>query len=130
LAEYEQLSHLVVADEQLFTQHLFEPGHVASALVAYDDAPAEIVGFALWFRTFSTFLGRPGIWLEDLFVRPAARRRGHASALLRALRASTDGRVEWAVLDWSEDAQRFYRGLGANPLDEWTTWRWDPAGEV
>ena len=98
---------------------------VASALVASDDT-SDIVGFALWFRTFSTFLGQSGIWLEDLYVRPLARRRGHATSLLRALRTRTEGRVEWSVLDWNENAQAFYRGLGAAPLDDWTTWRWDP----
>ena len=126
LAEYERLSDAVVSDEARFEQHLFGPNAVASALVAED--AGEIVGFALWFRTFSTFLGRPGIWLEDLFVRPGARGGGHGKALLEALRAKTDGRVEWAVLDWNEPAQGFYRNLGAAPLDEWTVWRWPPAG--
>jgi GNAT superfamily N-acetyltransferase len=124
LAEYERLAEAVVSDEALFEEHLFGPGAVASALVAEDDG--AVVGFALWFRTFSTFLGRPGIWLEDLYVRPSARRNGHGRALLEALRAKTDGRVEWSVLDWNELAQGFYRRLGAAPLDEWTTWRWPP----
>jgi GNAT superfamily N-acetyltransferase len=126
LAEYERLADAVVSNEALFDEHLFGANAVASALVA--EVGGEIVGFALWFRTFSTFLGRPGIWLEDLFVRPSARGGGHGRALLEALRAKTDGRVEWAVLDWNEPAQGFYRRIGATPLDEWTVWRWPPAG--
>ncbi len=125
LAEYERLADQVVSSEAMFERHLFGPDPVARALVAEDAGPARaVVGFALWFPTFSTFLGRPGIWLEDLYVRPDARRHGHGRALLDALRERTDGRVEWSVLDWNEPAQRFYRTLGAAPLDEWTTWRW------
>ena len=81
---------------------------------------------ALWFRTFSTFLGRSGIWLEDLFVRPEQRRRGHGLALLRHLRTLTDGRVEWVVLDWNTSAQTFYDDLGAAPVPGWTRYRWLP----
>jgi GNAT superfamily N-acetyltransferase len=124
LADYERLRDAVESDESMFEHYLFDDGSVAHALVA--EEAGEVVGFALWFRTFSTFLGRPGIWLEDLFVQPAARGQGHGRALLEALRARTDGRVEWSVLDWNEPAQAFYRGLGAAPLDEWTTWRWRP----
>jgi GNAT superfamily N-acetyltransferase len=124
LADYEQLRDQVESDAAMFEHHLFDDGAVAHALVAEDDG--EIVGFALWFRTFSTFLGRPGIWLEDLYVRPPARRNGHGRALLDALRQRTDGRVEWSVLDWNEPAQAFYRQLGAAPLEEWTTWRYGP----
>ena len=83
-----------------------------------------MAGFALWFRTFSTFLGRPGIWLEDLFVRPSSRGRGHGRALLDALRELTDGRVEWAVLDWNESSIAFYESLGARPVPGWTRYRW------
>jgi GNAT superfamily N-acetyltransferase len=122
LAEYEHLAHEVVSDEAAFARHLFGEQAAARCIVA--EEADEVVGFALYFTTFSTFLGAPGIWLEDLFVRPSARRNGHGGALLQALRARTTGRVEWAVLDWNEPAQAFYRSLGAAPLDEWTTWRW------
>jgi GNAT superfamily N-acetyltransferase len=88
------------------------------------------VGFALWFPTFSTFRGAPGLWLEDLYVRPEHRAQGHGRALLAALRDCTDQRIEWSVLDWNELARGFYRNLGAYPLDEWTTWRWLPEGET
>ena len=125
LADYEELTHEVVLDEAEVGRHLFGPSPVASVLMA-DDEEDGVVGFALWFPTFSTFLGRPGIWLEDLFVRPGARGRGHGLALLQRLRSMTDGRVEWAVLDWNEPAIGFYRALGARPLDGWTTYRWLP----
>jgi GNAT superfamily N-acetyltransferase len=130
LASYEQLSDAVVSTEAMFEQHLFGAGAVAHALVAEGEADGDVVGFALWFPTFSTFLGRPGIWLEDLFVRPEARRHGHGRALLEALREKTDGRLEWSVLNWNESAQAFYRRLGAAPLDGWTTWRWAPTTTV
>ena len=126
LAEYERMTAEVVSDEASFARHLFGDQAAARCLVAEDDDGHDVVGFALYFTTFSTFLGTPGIWLEDLFVRPAARRQGHGGALLRALRERTNGRVEWAVLDWNEPAHAFYRSLGAAPLDDWTTWRWSP----
>ena len=124
LAEYEQLSDAVVSEPAMFEQALFGDDAVAHALVAEDDG--EVVGFALWFPTFSTFLGRAGIWLEDLFVRPEHRGQGIATALLHQLRSMTDGQVEWSVLDWNERAIDVYRGLGARPLDGWTTYRWLP----
>jgi len=99
---------------------------VAYVLVAESDE-GEVMGFALWYRTFSTFLGRPGIWLEDLFVRPPHRKRGHGLALLNALRERTDDRVEWAVLDWNEPSIRFYDALGARPVPGWTRYRWLPS---
>jgi GNAT superfamily N-acetyltransferase len=128
LAEYEQLAHEVVADRATLGAHLFGPDPVASVTLATDDGGTggTVVGFALWFRTFSTFLGRPGIWLEDLFVRPEARGHGHGAALLRDLRTRTDGRVEWSVLDWNRSAIEFYDRLGARPVDGWTTYRWLP----
>jgi GNAT superfamily N-acetyltransferase len=126
LAAYEQLSDEVVSDEAMFDRALFGEDAFARALVA--EEAGEVVGFALWFPTFSTFLGRSGIWLEDLFVQPSVRGNGHGRALLEALRARTDGRLEWSVLNWNESAQGFYRRLGAAPLDGWTTWRWPPAG--
>ena len=83
-----------------------------------------MVGLALWYVTFSTFTGRPGIWLEDLFVLPEARARGHGRALLEALMQRTRGRLEWAVLDWNAPAIQFYERLGARPVDGWTRYRW------
>jgi GNAT superfamily N-acetyltransferase len=121
LAEYERDPNAVVFDRDEFARHLFGPEHVASALIA--EADGAVAGFAIYYRTFSTWLGRDGIWLEDLFVRPAYRRRGIARALFEELRTLTAGRVEWAVLDWNEPAHNFYRTLGAAPLDDWTVWR-------
>lgn len=126
LADYEQLAHEVTFDRDELARHLFGPDPVVSALLAeYERA---VAGFALWFPTFSTFLGRPGIWLEDLFVRPEHRGRGTGKALLEHLRTLTDGRVEWSVLDWNQPAIDFYRALGALPVGGWTTYRWLPAG--
>jgi GNAT superfamily N-acetyltransferase len=127
LAAYERLEHAVVAHEEGFRAGLFGPRPAAEAMLAdCDGAPA---GYMLWFTTFSTFLGRPGIWLEDLFVRPALRGRGIGRALLARLAelavARGCGRMEWAVLDWNEPAHEFYRRLGAAPTPEWTTWRLD-----
>lgn len=125
LAEYERLAHEVVATEADLREWLFGPDAVAEVLLCEDGG--EAVGFALFFRSFSTFLGRPGIWLEDLFVRPEHRGRGHGRALLAALaRLTVDrgyGRLEWAVLDWNEPAIGFYRALGADAMDDWTTFR-------
>lgn len=125
LAAYERLEHEVVLDPERVGEHLFGDRPVASVALAEDD-DGRVVGFALWFPTFSTFLGRPGIWLEDLFVRPHARGAGHGRALLEHVRSRTDGRVEWSVLDWNTPAQGFYRSLGAAPHTGWTTWRWAP----
>ena len=124
LAEYEELSHEVVFDVDIVREHLFGPSPAASVLIAC--APdGSVAGMALWFRTFSTFLGRPGIWLEDLFVRPAFRGQGLGLALLQSLRALVpDGRLEWAVLDWNEPSIRFYESLGARPVEGWTRYRW------
>ena len=126
LAEYEELAGEVSwSDPETLRPHLFGDTAVARVLLATGDG-GEVAGFALWFPTFSTFLARPGIWLEDLFVRPDSRRQGHARALFGALSAMTSGRVEWSVLDWNEPAQRFYRSLGAGRVDGWTTWRLAP----
>ena len=123
LAEYEELSDEVVFDEDVVASHLFGPSPSASVLIA--EADGSVAGFALWFRTFSTFLGRPGVWLEDLFVRPAFRGQGLGVALLQALRPLAEGgRVEWAVLDWNEPSIRFYESLGARPVEGWTRYRW------
>jgi GNAT superfamily N-acetyltransferase len=124
LAEYERAPQEVVLDRDEFGSHLFAGGAVARAIVAED--AGRVVGCAIYFRTFSTWLGRDGIWLEDLFVLPEARRHGYGRALLDEVRARTTGRVDWAVLDWNRPAQEFYRALGTAPLDEWTIWRWPP----
>jgi len=122
LADYEELAHEVVLDEAEVGRWLFDE-QVASVLIAETDT-GVVAGMALWFPTFSTFLGRPGIWLEDLFVRPQHRGNGFGLALLETLRSMTDGRVEWAVLDWNEPSIRFYEALGARPVDGWTRYRW------
>jgi len=125
LAEYERLSQMVVLDEDRLRTHLFGPRPFAEVLLA--EEAREVAGFALFFHNFSTFLGQPGIYLEDLFVRPEYRGQGHGKALLTAvaqLAVQRDcGRLEWAVLDWNEPALRFYRSLGAVPLDDWTLYR-------
>jgi GNAT superfamily N-acetyltransferase len=124
LATYERQPEAVVFDADEFAQHLFGPGAVARAVLAEVDD--RVAALALYFRTFSTWLGRDGIWLEDLFVRPEYRRRGVARALMHELRARTSGRVEWAVLNWNTPAHDFYRALGAARLDDWTVWRLPP----
>jgi GNAT superfamily N-acetyltransferase len=125
LAEYEQLSHEVVATEESLRESLFGPRRTAEVLLGY--AGAEAVGFAVFFHNYSTFLGRPGIYLEDLFVAPKWRRRGLGTQLLRYIaRLAVErncGRLEWAVLDWNEPAIAFYKKLGARAMDEWTVYR-------
>jgi GNAT superfamily N-acetyltransferase len=124
LAEYEQLAHTVVLDEDRLREHLFGPRPYAEVLLA-EDAGA-VVGFALFYHDYSTFRGQPDIYLEDLFVLPEHRGQGHGKALLIALaRLAVErgcGRLEWAVLNWNEPALRFYRALGAVPVDEWTVY--------
>src|SRR5689334_24061102 len=121
LAAYEELSHVCVATESDLADALFGPRRFAEVLIACKDE--EIAAFALFFHNFSTFLGRPGLWLEDLFVRPPFRRQGCARALLRALAALARergcGRFEWAVLDWNAPAIAFYEALGATILPDW-----------
>jgi GNAT superfamily N-acetyltransferase len=125
LAEYEKLSHLVVATEENIREHVFGANPVAEVLLAYWDG--EPVGFALYFRNFSTFLGQTGIYLEDLFIDPARRGKGIGKALLAHLAKIAlergYGRLEWAVLDWNKPSIDFYRSLGAVALDEWTGYR-------
>jgi GNAT superfamily N-acetyltransferase len=123
LADFENLAHQVVCTEEDLREALFGPGSVVHDTVAVAD-DGSLVGHALWFRTFSTFLGQTGIWLEDLYVRPDARRQGHAGALMAELRASTGGRVEWEVLEWNADAIDFYQRLGARPMSGWNKYRW------
>ena len=128
LAAYERESDAVEATEELLAAALFGPDAVASCSVALDSS-GDVVGFALWYVTFSTWKGRPGMWLEDLFVRPSARGLGLGQALLQRLAAVCVERgyprFEWWVLDWNEPAHGFYRSLGARPEDEWTVWRVD-----
>jgi GNAT superfamily N-acetyltransferase len=107
----------VVLDPEVLAGHLFGPSPSARVTMAEDGG--TVAGMALWFPTFSTFLGRPGIWLEDLFVRPDHRGRGIGQALIRSLRARTDGRVEWNVLDWNQPSIDFYVSQGAVFLDDW-----------
>ncbi|MDP9441579.1 MAG: GNAT family N-acetyltransferase [Actinomycetota bacterium] len=126
LAEFEGLAGEVEFDPEVVALHLFGPAPAARVLLATENATGEVAGFALYFTTFSTFLGRPGIWLEDLFVRPQHRGRGHGSNLLHALRGLTDGRVEWTVLDWNVEAIEFYEALGARAVPGWTRYRWLP----
>ena len=125
LAEYERLSHEVVATEEALRDHLFGERPVAEVVIAEDGEAAA--GFALFFHSFSTFLGRPGIYLEDLYVRPAFRGRGTGRALLvhlaRLAKERGCGRLEWSVLDWNEPAIGFYRRIGASPVGGWTVYR-------
>lgn len=125
LAEYERLENKVVATEAALHETLFGPRPSAEAAIAY--AGDDAVGFAVWFSTYSTFLARPGLYLEDVFVLPAWRGRGIGRALLRHLArlavARGCGRMEWSVLDWNEPAIGFYRRIGAQAMDEWTVYR-------
>ena len=125
LADYERLADSVVLDETALRDHLFGERRYAEVLIVEDGD--EVVGFALFFHNFSTFLGRPGIYLEDLFVKPEHRGRGHGNALIVELaRLAVErgcGRLEWSVLDWNEPAIDFYRSLGAEPVDGWTVYR-------
>ncbi|MBI1761416.1 MAG: GNAT family N-acetyltransferase [Acidobacteria bacterium] len=125
LAEYEKLAHEVIATEALLHEQLFSERPNAEVVIAY--LVGEPVGFALFFHNFSTFLGRRGLYLEDLFVKPEVRGQGVGRALLgylaRLAVARGCGRFEWAVLDWNEPAIKFYKSLGTQPLNEWTVYR-------
>lgn len=125
LAEFEQLAHEMVADAETLRRSLFAERRVAEVVIAeYEEAPA---GFALFFHNFSTFLGKPGIYLEDLFIKPELRGKGIGRAMLAFLaRLAVErgcGRLEWAVLDWNRRAIHFYRSLGARAMDEWIVYR-------
>ena len=126
LAVYEKLEHKVVATEEVLRESLFGARPYAETIIAEDD-DGKPVGFALFFHNFSTFIGRPGIYLEDLFVNPDARGNGYGKALLARLAAIAKerncGRLEWSVLDWNEPSIKFYKSLGAVPLDDWTMFR-------
>jgi GNAT superfamily N-acetyltransferase len=127
LARYEKLEHEVVATPEGIAETLFGPHPVAEVLIA--EWRGEPAGFALFFPNYSTFLGRPGMYLEDLFVLPEFRGHGIGKALLAHLAGISVkrgyGRLDWSVLDWNEPAIRFYRRIGARGLDEWTQYRLD-----
>ena len=125
LAEYERLSHEAVMTDEVLRETLFGARRYAEALLGYaDDQP---VAFAVFFHNFSTFLGRPGLYLEDLFVVPEMRGKGYGKAMLVELAKIAHerkcGRFEWSVLDWNEPSIRFYKNLGAVPMDGWTIFR-------
>ena len=125
LAEYEGLAHEVIADETSLERFLFGEHPVAEALIAeFQTTP---IGFALYFTTFSTFVGRPGLYLEDLYVRTNMRGKGVGTLLLqhvaRLARERGCGRLEWSVLNWNKPAIRFYEALGARAMDDWTVYR-------
>ncbi|UCG31766.1 MAG: GNAT family N-acetyltransferase [Phycisphaerales bacterium] len=127
LAKYERLADKVEATEVVLRESLLGAQPAAEALIAY--LGAEPVGYAIWFYNFSSFTGRPGLYIEDVYVRRHARSRGVGKALLlhlvRLAKERSCARMEWAVLDWNEPAISFYRGLGARPMDEWTIFRLD-----
>lgn len=127
LAEYERLAHEVHFDEAVLEAKLFGTRPYAEVLIGEIDGSPQ--GFALFFHNFSTFEGKPGVYLEDLFVRPEARGAGLGKALLKKLAAIAVerdcARLEWSVLDWNEPAIQFYKALGAKPMDEWTIYRVD-----
>jgi GNAT superfamily N-acetyltransferase len=129
LAEYERLADAVEATPELLHEALFGDRPSAEAVIAEWDG--QVAGFALYFTNFSTFVGRPGLYLEDLFVLEAYRGRGIGKALLLHLagiaRERHYGRMEWSVLDWNQPAIDFYHSLGAKPMDEWTVFRLDEA---
>lgn len=126
LADYEKLRHECVATEEELSRTLFTPAH-GGAEVLLGEVGEVVVGFALFFHNYSTFLAKPGIYLEDLFVEPAHRGLGIGKALLKRLaKLAVErgcGRLEWSVLDWNKPAIDFYVALGAKPNDEWTTYR-------
>lgn len=125
LADYEKLLQEVVATEKILKEKLFGPRKYAEVIFAYDKN--EPVGFALFFHNFSTFLGKPGLYLEDLYVKPSHRSKGIGQQLLKFLaklaKERDCGRLEWWVLDWNKKAIDFYLKIGAKPMDEWTVFR-------
>jgi GNAT superfamily N-acetyltransferase len=123
LAEYENLADQVVITEDALQRTLFGPDAIVYDTIVEDES-GEVAGHALWYRTFSTFRGQTGIWLEDLYVRPDHRRHGYGRQLLTFLREQTQGRLEWEVLEWNVPAVDFYQQLGARPMAGWTRYRW------
>jgi len=125
LAAYEKLSHEVTATEELLRRNLFGPQPTAEVILVGEDEVAG--GFAVFFHNFSTFLGKPGIYLEDLYVRPELRGRGWGKAMMvylaRLARQRDCGRFEWAVLDWNKPSLDFYQSIGARPMSDWTVQR-------
>lgn len=125
LAEYERMSDQVIADEERLRETLFGERYFAEVILGFESN--QPVGFALFFNNYSTFLARPGIYLEDLFVFPEQRGKGYGKAILAFLAKlaveRNCGRLEWSVLNWNEPAIRFYKKLGAEAQDEWTTYR-------
>ncbi len=125
LAAYEKMSHQVVVTKEVLQESLFGETPIAEVILAYsDEQPA---GFALFFHNFSTFLGRPGLYLEDLYVNPEIRNQGIGRALLvylaKLAQERNCGRFEWSVLDWNEPSIQFYKKLGAVPMEDWTVFR-------
>ena len=124
LAKYEKLNHEVKATEEILYKNIFEKKYAEVVIGEFDSIP---VGFALFFHNFSTFLGKPGIYLEDLFVKEEYRSRGFGKKILSYLAKLTIerdcGRLEWSVLDWNKPAIDFYLSIGAEPMDEWTVYR-------
>ena len=122
LADYEKLLHEVVADVSTLQKTLFGDKPYAEVIIA--DYQGQAVGFALFFHNYSTFLGRPGLYLEDLYIRPTMRGRGFGKSLLAHVASvavsRNCGRLEWSVLDWNQPAKDFYQSLGAVPMDDWT----------
>lgn len=124
LADYEKLLHEVVATEEVLMETLFENKDAEVVIAEYNNEP---VGFALFFHNFSTFLGRPGLYLEDLYVKPEMRGKGFGKTLLAFLanlaKQRKCGRFEWWCIDWNEPSINFYKSIGAVPMDEWTVYR-------
>ncbi len=123
LAEFEHLGHMVECNEEMLATALFSPRPSAEALLVRNEHTQEVVAYAVWFTTFSTFLGKPGFWLEDIYVRPAFRKQGVARAILGhiAQLALSRGyrRFEWSVLEWNTPAQNFYTSIGATVMPDW-----------
>jgi len=124
LAEYEHLTHLLEVDEKNLNKYIFKEKMVEVIIAEYDNKPA---GFALYFYNFSTFLGKPGIYIEDLFVKPEFRGKGlgkhFLSYLAKLVQERNYGRLEWACLNWNEPSIKFYKSQGAKPMDDWTVYR-------
>lgn len=124
LADYEKLSNEVVANETLLQYWLFEQKRAESLLLEVDD---KVIGFALYFHNFSTFLGKAGLYLEDLYIKPDYRHKGYGKQVFKHLaQLALDrgcGRMEWSVLDWNAPSIQFYQNLGAKAMNEWTTYR-------